>query len=746
MDGFPLLRLKAGERIAAVRGGGPSVCTPFCEKTRKCYSQALCKKEKFDIIKSNCIIITVCVEGVDGMAARRKAGGKNATMSTVTKVFEPNIRMYLLLLVVFAAASYFLREWADKVAIVEASVILVLIVGWFILRRRRSREILEYIESVTSNIGTAAQGSLANFPLPMCVFRLSDEKLLSANDRFLKMSGGREHFFEVRVSEAVPGFPTKWLTDGRTECPDPVKVGDRTYRVYGNFVRTESGSRPGYLATTYWVDVTDLEAVRKEYNDSRPVMAVIMLDNYDELLRGMSDKDKSSLLAQVDEKISEWAGGVGGYLCKYDRDRYLFLFEERYLNGIIEQKFSILESLHSLTGYRGIPATASIGVGKDAKTFMEAFQYASLGIDMALSRGGDQAVIKNRYSFEFFGAAANQTEMRTKVKGRVMANSLSEIMRDADVVFIMGHKQSDLDCLGAEAGLVAAARKLKTTARVVIDKETSVCRDMIESLEALPEYQGVFITPDEAMTALTSASLLLVVDTNRPDLVESENLLLSCNHVGVIDHHRRAADYIQGAIFSYHEIYASSASELVTELLQYIIDQSDLTRAEAEAILAGIVLDTKNFTTRTGGGTFEAAAYLRRAGANPTTVRGYLQGDVETAVAKSRLVSMARQYREVIAIAAPETATRRVIASQAADDLCDLSGIQASFVVFRESGDTVNISARSRGTINVQLIVEKLGGGGSNTMAGAQIQGKEMEEVVTELLGAVDAYLADHPL
>ena len=678
--------------------------------------------------------------------ARKERSGRNVTLQTVTRVFEPNVRIYFALLILFAAASYFLRPWALYVAAAEASIILVLAVGWFFLRRRRNRDILRYIESVTTNIGTAAQGSLANFPLPMCVFRLNDEKLLSANDSFLKISGGSDHFFEVSVTDAVPGFSTKWLTDGRSECPEPVKVGDRTYRVYGNFVRTESGGRASYLATAYWVDITDLDAVRLEYLASRPVISIIMLDNYDELLRGMSDKDKSSLLAQVDEKIGEWASGIGGYLCKYDRDRYLYLFEERYLDDIIKEKFSLLDQLHSLTGYRGIPATASIGVGRDAKTFQEGFQYASLGIDMALSRGGDQAVIKNRYNFEFFGGSASQTEQRTKVKGRVMANSLQEIIRDADTVFIMGHKQADLDCLGAAAGLVAAARRLKSTARVVIDRESCVCPDMIRNLESLPEYEGVFITADEAMATLTSASLLLVVDTNRPDLVESENLLLSCNHVGVIDHHRRAASYIESAMFSYHEIYASSASELVTELLQYIIDQTDLTRQEAEAMLAGIVLDTKSFTTRTGGGTFDAAAYLRRVGANTATVKRYLQGDVETAVAKSKLVSMARVYKGVVAIAAPDGNTRRVIAAQAADELCELAGIQASFVIFRENEESVNISARSQGTLNVQFIVEKLGGGGSSTMAGAQIPNGETKDVVARLIGAIDEYLADNPL
>lgn len=678
------------------------------------------------------------------MARKDKTGGRINTLGTAVSLFEPNVRLYFVLMVLFAIASYFLRDYALYVAGGEAAIVLVLIVGWLILRRRRSREILDYIESMTNNIGTAAQGSLANFPLPMCVFRLNDEKLLFANDAFLKMSGWHEHFFEVKVTDAVPGFGTKWLADGRTENPEPVTVGGHTYRVYGNFVYTSSGSTPGYLATTYWMDISDLESVRLEYAASRPVVSIIMLDNYDELLRGMSEKDKSSLLAQVDEKISEWTADTGGTLCKYDRDRYLYIFEDRYLDAMVKQKFNIFDSLRSLTGYRGIPATVSIGIGRDAKTFGEAFQYASLAIDMALSRGGAQAVIKNRFNFEFYGGLVSQSELRTKVKSRVMANSLTELIRDADTVFIMGHKQSDLDCIGAQAGLVCVCRKLAKPVHVVIDRATSVAESMIENLEKLPEYAGVFISPDAAMEALTSSSLLLVVDTNRPDLVESENLLLSCNHVGVIDHHRRAADYIQNAVFNHQEIYASSASELVTELLQYMIDQADLTRPEAEALLGGIVLDTKSFTTRTGGGTFDAAAYLRRAGANTADVKRYLQGDMQSTIAKSKLVSMARQYKNVVAIAAPEGITNRVTAAQAADDLCELSGIQASFVVFWASETAINVSARSRGEINVQFIVEKLGGGGSSTMAGAQIEGSDLKTVVTDLIAAIDQYLEDN--
>ena len=653
------------------------------------------------------------------------------------------MRLYFMLLIVFAGVTFFTGRQNKILAYVEFSVIILLFLYSKVSFQKRNHELIKYIESVTQNVDTAARGTFSNFPLPMVIFSIDDDKIITSNDGFLKMTGDREHFFEVRLSDVIPDFSSKWLMEGKTECPTLLSINDHKYRVYGNVVRAETGPGVrGYLAALYWVDVTEYSGICDEFISSRPVFAIIMLDSYEEFLKGLSDKEKSFYLSAIDDKISDWAGNSGGYLSKYDRDRYIFIFEDRHLQDFIDGKFSLLDSAREIAGPTGIHLTISIGIGKDGKNLAESFQYASLGIEMALSRGGDQAVIKNRFSFEFYGGKSSQIEKRTKVKSRVMANSLSALIRDASRVYIMSHKYADLDSVGAAVGICCAARKRGKTARIVLDMQSNASKSLIARMQTLPEYVDTFISAQDAIVELDGASLLVVVDTNRPEQVESEELLLSANRVALIDHHRRAATYIQNATLSFHEPYASSASELVTELLQYIADQSDILRYEAEALLAGIVLDTKNFTLRTGGRTFDAAAFLRRAGADTTEVKRLLQTDLKTAVERYSIIQEAKVYKAGIAIAAPDTVENRIIAAQAADELLNISGISASFVVFPDH-DTITISARSLGDINVQLIVEKLGGGGNKSTAGAQITGKSMDEVMDDLLIVIDKYLED---
>ena len=661
-------------------------------------------------------------------------------------ILEPNVRLYFIMLILFAAITLFYGKNTWELAAGEGAIILLLYIYSIVVSRRRSREMLDYIQSVTSNIDSATKNTLQNFPLPMVIFSLDGNEVLYSNESFLAISGEREHSFAVNIADVVPGFSARWLMEGKSEYPELVSLGGRKYRVFGSLVRgSDAPGVKNYVATTYWVDETEYAEISDEFSRSRLVFSIIMLDNYDELVANSTEKDKSALLSEIDDKISVWCSGCNGYLARSDRDKYIFIFEERHLQNFIDGRFSLLDSVRELSTPKGMHPTISIGVGKDGKTITENYKFASLGIEMALSRGGDQAVIKNKYNFEFFGGKTSQTEKRTKVKSRVMANSLSELMRDASEIFIMGHKYADLDTVGSAVGLCCAARALKKKAGIVIDSETNVSKLLVDRMLTLPEYKGIFVTPQDALLAADGSTLLIVVDTNRPEQVESESLLMSCNRVAIIDHHRRAATYIQNAALSFQEPYASSSSELVTELLQYMVDQSDILRFEAEALLAGIMLDTKNFTLRTGGRTFDAAAFLRRAGADTSTVKYLLQTDMRTMMSKFSIVQKAKVYKAGIAIAAPETPENRVVAAQAADELLNISGVKASFVVC-PSPEGIDISARSLGDINVQLIVEKLGGGGNKSTAGAQITGRSQKDVVRDLLTAIDKYLDDNSL
>ena len=655
-------------------------------------------------------------------------------------VLEPGLRLYFLFLVIFAAASAFFNVY---VAVVEGVVVLLLFFYFRASTAQRQKEILKYIDSVTCNVDVAAKDTMVNAPLPMVIFRPENDEVIWSNDRFLRITGEREHMFDLKITDAVPDFSSRWLMEGKTECPTEVTIGDRRFLVFGHLVRTDDRSGRSYLATTYWVDVTDFAAARDQYYASRPVCAILALDNYEAVMKGVSDNAKSAMLSEINARLDAWVAPADGLLCRYDRDRYLFVFEERFLTQYVESKFSVLDTIHEVQNPSGLPVTLSIGIGKDADTMKELQQFAALSLEMALSRGGDQAVIKNKFTFEFYGGRTKELEKRTKVKSRVMANAMGELVADASRLFIMGHKFPDMDCIGAAAGVCAIARKKGTEAYIVKENGPNAASDMVERLSKLPEYQKVFLTPQEALVAADSRALLVVVDTNRPEQTISEDLLVACNKVAVIDHHRRAATYIADAALNFHEPYASSASELVTELLQYLLEPADLLKTEAEALLAGIVLDTKQFAMRTGSRTFEAAAFLRRAGADTGDVKKLFQNDLDGVVARYDIIRNAQIYRAGIAVARVDHTVGRITAAQAADELLNISGIDCSFVLFPDSEGRVILSARSMGDVNVQVVLEKLGGGGNAATAGAQISGKTVDEVTRLLLQAIDQYLED---
>lgn len=654
----------------------------------------------------------------------------------ISKLLQPSVQLYFVILILFALAS---ALFSIPLAVLEAVVVLILGLYTRTSGHKRRREITKYIENITGNVDVATKDTMVNSPLPMVIFRPESDDIIWTNDRFLRLTGDREHLFDAKLSSVVPGFDTRWLLEGKNECPDHVSFCGRRFVVYGHLVRTgDKGG--GFLATTYWVDVTELCETRDKYLASRPVMAVLLLDNYEDLMKNLTENERSAIYSEINARLDAWVADTHGMLRRVERDRYYYIFEEQYLARFIEKKFDILDTIRQVSNPSGIAATFSIGVGKDGSSFQELMQFANLSIEMALSRGGDQAVVRNQFTFEFYGGRSKETEKRTKVKSRVMANALSALVADSSQVFIMGHKSPDNDCMGAAAGVCAIARKKGVPAHIIREAGSPPAKVLMDKLAHLEEYQDCFLSAQEALLLADNRSLVVVVDTNRPEQVQSLDLVQSCNRVAVIDHHRRAATYIEGAALNYHEPYASSASELVTELLQYIADPTDLTRAEAEALLAGIVLDTKNFTMRTGGRTFEAAAFLRRAGADTAEVKKLFQNDLEGTIAKYAIIQNAKLYREKIAIAVVDHTVGRIVAAQAADELLNIIGIDTSFVLYPD-GERVIISARSMGDTNVQVILEKLGGGGNAAAAGGQISGKSLSQVATELTQAIDQYL-----
>ena len=653
--------------------------------------------------------------------------------------FRTNIMLYGLCLAAFVVAAI---PFSPLLAVAEALVsALVIYVG---IRRNQMAQhsVRQYLDRVSGGIDTARSSNMLYAPLPMLVFDLNTGEVLWGNDRFLALTDLKEKMFEALVNDVIPGFDGHWMLEGKREAPEHVVWNHRTYRVYGALSHPDQlKGDHSMLATTYWLDITESEQMRQTLDMTRPSVAILMIDNYEDLMKACPESKRSALLADIEGKLNDWCAGSGALLLSYDRDRYLFVMEEKDFAVYAEKKFDVLDAVRTVES-GGVTATLSIGVGRDGDSFESLFKNADLALEMALSRGGDQAVVKDRNNFEFYGGRSKTTEKRTKVKSRVMANALRELIDDARNVYVMGHKYADMDSLGAAAGICCISRKLGKKAQIVIDTENNAAHPVLRALQQMPEYAGVFVNGDTAFLHAQPDTLLVVVDTNRPDSVESEPLLESCTRVAVIDHHRRGSSYIDKMTLNYHEPYASSASELVTELMQYLIEPADMLKSEAEALLAGIVLDTKNFTNRTGGRTFEAAAYLRRCGADTQDVQRMFQSDLDAMVTRYAIMRQAEIYHGDIAIVAADEAYDRVTAAKAADELLTIRGIRASFVMYRKD-DGVYMSARSLGEVNVQVILEALGGGGNSTTAGGQAKGITVAEAKEKLLAAIDQYFED---
>ena len=642
--------------------------------------------------------------------------------------------MFFIVMLVFAGMTFLSDQYT--LAAVEAGVALILFAIYLLLTQRKRAELKNYILATTNTRDNAYSNGV---PFPMAVVRVSTDEIIWANPEFHAAAGIQESPFNRKISDIVENFSPLWLMDGKTEYSKEISLRGRRYRMLGNLYRSPGQSVDGLLASVYLFDQTEEYDVRDEYIRSRPIIGLVLIDNYDELTNNLPAGSVSILDAELNTKIMTWVEPIHAMVKKIERNRYLIIFESHDLTALEDGKFSLLESIRTVLNPGGIAATVSIGIGKEGADFEESNDFAVLALEMALSRGGDQAVIKDRYNFSFFGGKAREAERHTKVKSRVLASSLSELIHQSGSVFVMGHLNADLDTVGAAAGICCLCRKLGKTVHIVINRKNNIAQQQVAALAQLPEYTNVFCDADEAMLLADPHSLLVVVDTNRPDQVESKPLLEAIARVALIDHHRRAADSIESVVLSLHEPAVSSASELVTELLQYAADPGDILPEEAKSLLAGIMLDTKSFSLRTSSGTFDAAAFLRRVGADPTEVKKLFQSDLPSTVSRYRIVQNARLCEHNIAIAALDYTTSRATAGQAADELIGVAGVGASFVLYPD-GDKVYISARSLGEPNVQMILETLGGGGNAAAAGAQLTGKTVGEAQSELTAAIDKY------
>lgn len=608
----------------------------------------------------------------------------------------------------------------------------------------KKEEWTKYIESLTEELDSATKHAIFNMPIPLTIVEI-DGTINWYNTQFLDMVEDKD-ILNKNLELIIPGFKIDYIHEKKDLSPIEISFRDRYYKVYYNIVNLKkTTTAKDAIIMLYWIDNTAFSILRHKYIDEKMCLGIIQVDNYDEVRNNTDEGNRPLVFAEIDKRINEFMIKINGCVRKYENDKYIIILENRYLESSELKKFDILDQIREINMGNKIPVTLSIGVGVNGENPFQTYEYARAAIDIALGRGGDQAVVKRPSRFNFYGGKTQAVEKRNKVKARVISHALRQLIDQSEKVFVMGHKIADMDSFGASIGILRVAKNRNKKAYMVLRGINPSIKNLYDRMrEEQPEYLDQIITPEEANNIADKSSILIVVDNHRPSYTEDPDLLNIIEKVVLIDHHRRGEEFIKDPVLMYLEPYASSTCELVTEILYYMSDKLELTRFEADSLLAGISVDTKNFTFQTGVRTFEAASFLKRAGADTTSVRKLFKDDFDTYVCKAEVIRDAVIIHGKIAISRfpKETEDSLLIAAQAANDLLNINGIVASFVLTLSSGK-VHISGRSTGEISVQLILEKLGGGGHLTSAGAQLENTTIDDAEILLKKNLDEYLRE---
>lgn len=639
--------------------------------------------------------------------------------------------MMLAILAVACVMLSFSLVIANPLALIPVLVVMAILIAVFFFNIRRIRTVLTNLLHGAGYAGSETQFSFTNLSLPVMI--LAGKDIVWYNDAF-RADVLKDHDASlVPVSKIIPGFD---IAKASEKSGQSLRIDDKRYTAYGAGTRHD-----GDLFVAYFIDDTTLKIQSEEYVASRPSVMIIALDTYEEILKELRESERAQLASEVDLALERFIGKTSGFLRRVSAAKYIAVIEERHMKEIERNRFDILDTVRSI-GTENTAITLSIGVGRGGQTLQECEAMAVAAMDMALGRGGDQAAVKSENGYEFYGGVSRSVEKRSKVKSRIIATAMKDLISQSDSVLIMGHKMSDLDSVGSAIGVLRFCKICEKPAAIVIKQKQSLAENLIKQFQDAG-FAEDFVAPDEVIDNITSKTLLVVVDTHLKNILESVEVYENCKNVVVIDHHRKCVGHIDNAVIFYHEPYASSASELVSELLPYIGDREDKpTALEAQALLAGIMLDTRNFSLHTGVRTFEAAAYLRRMGAQTQEVKKLFSSSFESYSLKSQLVTEAQIYMGCAVVVSETPVDLQVIVPQAANDLLTIEGVEASFVAVEINGQ-INISARSMGAVNVQVIMEKLGGGGHLTMAGAQLKDISLEQAHQALLEAISNFRED---
>ena len=662
------------------------------------------------------------------------------------KVFDSLVsrtKIYLvIILILFILISVF-----RPILIIPSIILYISILCYtYFANNKRKSEISEQLQDLTLTVDSAAKSSLINSPFPLVILETNGNIVWKSSKFVTEFADiDMDNYIDdliIDIKDEIEKSDNK----KRKSVIRQIQIGKKTYTVQGEFAKSKKYERkksPEYMMILYFIDETEKVKLKQENEDKKICVGIIMIDNYEEVTQRVDAEQKTQLMAKVESTIYDWVNETNGILVKADRDTYVYVFEQKNLEKIKEEKFAILDSIKNFVRKDKIQLTLSIAISNEGDTERDVYKSASAAMDVILGRGGDQAVIRQNGKYLFFGGKVEEVEKRTKVKARIVAHALEELIKENDKIMIMGHTNPDIDAIGSALGVYRIAKTLGKDARIVANVETPSIKDLYESIK--DQYQEVFISSETALAQVDSGTLVVVVDTHKKTYVESPELLAKTNKIVVIDHHRRSADFIDNSILTFQEVYASSAAELVTEIIQYTQNEVELSEVEAEALYAGIMMDTKNFTFKTGVRTFEAAAYLRRCGVDIIKVKKWFQSDLESYNTISEIVRKAEIVRESIGISIYDVQEKEtsLICAKAADELLTIGNITASFVLGLMEDGKVCISGRSIGDVNVQMILEKLGGGGHITLAGAQLENVTIDEAKQELISKINEYFEE---
>ena len=656
------------------------------------------------------------------------------------KVNMPEINAYIVVIGILSLILMYYNIYIGM--LVFLAFIYIVFHNWKI-RDIRSKEWNKYIQDLALDIDEVNKKAILNLPIPLCILEF-DGSITWYNTKFHEMNE-EEDTLGMNIESLVKNIDLRKVLNENKEMYTNINYKDRDYTIVYNVIKSEQEGKSKYLMMLYWLDKTDYLELENKYNNEKNVIALIQVDAYEEVLQSAPEERRPLINVDIDKTLAYLESTCNGALKKTSNDKYILILNNQELQKLEADKFSILDTIREINQENNLPVTISIGIGIDGKTINENIKLANGALDLALGRGGDQAVIKTKDKSVFYGGKSKAVEKKTKVKSRLIGHALREIVLESKNIYIMGHKYPDMDAMGSAVGIYDICKACNKQANIVLDNSNDSIDEFVKRLKDNEYYSDIFISKDDAIKNCTKDTLVIVVDTHRPSFTECPELTMISDKVVVIDHHRRGVEFINDTVLLFHETYVSSTCEMVTELVQYMEDDVKINKLTAEGLMAGICLDTKNFAFKTGVRTFEAASYLKKKGADTIEVKKLFNSTLIDFVTKAEIIQSAKVIDEKICLAysKAEVSNINIIVAQAADELLNIKDVEASFVLGKTKSGTIFVSARSLGSINVHVLMEKLGGGGHIDIAGAQIEDTSLEEGYNKVLDIINKYLEE---